>query len=291
MNAPMAAALTLPGPPATAGQGAWNACLSLEFARRGARTALVRRVHQGPLVLQKPLYPEGEAVCHGIVVHPPGGIAGGDDLTLEVGVQAGAHALLTTPGAGKWYRSTGGRSRLTQHIRVAQDGVCEWLPQESIVYDRALGDLVSEVDLAVGAVYLGMEMLCLGRTGSGERFRHGELALLTRIRRAGATLWLERGRLVGGGALLESLAGLAGQPVSGTLLVAAPAIPQDLLARCREEAPTAGGGAVTLLPGLLVARYLGPACEPGRAWMVALWRHLRPALIGRPAMVPRIWNT
>jgi urease accessory protein len=241
--------------------------------------------------MQKPLYPEGERVCHGILVHPPAGIAGGDELAVEVEVDAGAHALLTTPGAGKWYRSAGARSRLVQRIRVDAGGVCEWLPQESIVYDRAMGDLVSEVDLAADAVYLGMEMLCLGRTGSGERFLAGELTLSTRIRRDGRPLWLERGRLRGGSALLASAAGLSGQPVTGTLLAVAPSFPLGLLEGCRDERPAAGQGAVTLLPGLLVARYLGPACEPGRAWMLALWRRLRPALIGREASVPRIWNT
>jgi urease accessory protein len=275
----------------TAGPAGWRARLALGFARRGGRTALVRRSHQGPLVVQKPLYPEGEAVCHAILVHPPAGIAGGDELTVEVEVEAGAHALFTTPGAGKWYRSAGARSRLTQRIRVEAGGVCEWLPQEGIVYDRALGDLLSEVDLAADAVYLGMEMLCLGRTASGERFGAGELALATRIRREGRPLWLERGRLVGGSPLLASPAGLAGQPVTGTLLAAAPDLPRELLEACRDERPAVGEGAVSLLPGLLVARYLGPACEPGRAWMLALWRHLRPALIGRPAAVPRIWNT
>jgi urease accessory protein len=291
MNAPLAVVLSPPPRPAAAAQGGWNASLALGFARCGTRTALVRRAHCGPLVVQKPLYPEGEAVCHGIVVHPPAGIAGGDQLSVEVEVEAGAHALLTTPGAGKWYRSSGGRSRLTQRIRVETAGICEWLPQESIVYDRAWGVLASEVDLAADAVYLGMEMLCLGRTGSGERFRAGELALTSRISREGRPLWLERGRLIGGGPLLESRVGLAGQPVTGTLLAAAPRFLPDLLEACREERPTAGQGAVTLLSGLLVARYLGPACEPGRAWMLALWRKLRPALIGRPAIVPRIWNT
>jgi len=291
MNAPLAAVLSPPPPPALSGKGSWRAQLALGFARRGARTALVRRSHRGPLVVQKPLYPEGEAVCHVILIHPPAGIAGGDELSVEVEVAAGAHALLTTPGAGKWYRSAGAPSLLTQRIGVAAGGVCEWLPQESIVFDRALGNLVTEVDLAADAVYLGMEMLCLGRTGSGERFCAGELALATRIRREDRPLWLERGRLVGGSPLLTSAAGLAGQPVTGTLLAAAPNFPIGLLEACREERPASGEGAVSLLPGLFVARYLGPACEPGRAWMLALWRRLRPALIGRAATPPRIWST
>lgn len=286
---------TLSGPEsalsAKPGAFAWCAELGLRFARRGVRTVLVQRHHIGPLRLQKALYPEGEGVCHGIVLHPPAGIAGGDSLDIDVRVEQGAHALLTTPGAGKWYRSAGPSARLTQRIAVADGAVCEWLPQESIVFDGALGALDTDVELAGDARFIGAEMLCFGRTGAGERFTRGELALHTRICRDGRPVWLERGRIAGGSALLNSPVGLAGQPVVGNLLVAAPACDTTLRDACREIVPVAGEGAVTLLPGLLVARYLGPACEPGRQWFTRLWATIRPAVVGLPMRVPRIWNT
>ncbi|BAL26861.1 urease accessory protein UreD [Azoarcus sp. KH32C] len=269
----------------------WRAELELHFERRDVRTVLVRRSHRGPLRLQKALYPEGEGVCHGIVLHPPAGIAGGDSLAIDVSVGAGAHALLTTPGAGKWYRSAGASAQLAQRIAVADRGICEWLPQESIVFDGACGRLETEVELAGDACFVGAEMLCFGRTGSGERFRRGELALATRIRRDGKPLWLERGRIAGGSPLLDSPVGLAGQPVVGSLLVASPKCDTALRDRCREIGPAVGQGAVTLLPGLLVARWLGPACEPGREWFIRLWDAIRPAVAGLPMRVPRIWNT
>lgn len=269
----------------------WRAELRLGFERRGGRSVLATRAHRGPLVVQRPLYPEGEAVCHAILVHPPAGIAGGDRLALTVDVGAGAHALLTTPGAGKWYRSAGAGGELVQRIRVGERGVCEFLPQESIVYEGALGTLATEVELAPSAVFIGAEMLCFGRTAARERFTRGELALRTRIRRGHTPLWLERGVVGGGDALLDAAVGLGGEPVSASLLLAAPTCDAGLLEAWRAIVPAAGKGAVTLLPGLLVARWLGPACEPGRAWLAQLWAAARPVVAGRAMQRPRIWNT
>src|SRR5438128_5047024 len=116
----------------------WKASLSLAFARQGERSVLVGRVHDGPLVVQKPLYPEGMDVCHAIVVHPPGGIAGGDELALRVECAASSHAVLTTPGAAKWYRSAGAWARQSLDFRVG--GTLEWLPRETIVFDGALAE-------------------------------------------------------------------------------------------------------------------------------------------------------
>jgi urease accessory protein len=271
----------------------WQARLALDFQRRDAATILARREHFGPLRVQKALYPEGEGVCHAIVLHPPSGIAGGDDLTIAVKVDAGAHALLTTPGAGKWYRSAGPWAKQRLDFAVGADAVLEWLPQESIVFDAARADMQSRIELDAAARFIGMDILCLGRRASGEAFAHGALQLDTRVQRGGKPIWLERGRLDGGCGLQASAAGLAGFSVSGTLLVAAPRIEPGLLAACR-AVPLLESGAqcgITLLPDLLVARYLGHASEAARHWFFALWQLLRPALIGRDAQMPRIWNT
>jgi urease accessory protein len=260
----------------------WKAQLHLGFERRDGRTVLAERRHDGPLVVQKALYPEGDAVCHAIVVHPPAGIAGGDELELNARSAQDAHALLTTPGAGKWYRSAGPWA--SQKLRFEVAGAMEWLPQETIVFDGALAQLETEVWLQGDARYLGWEILCLGRTGSGERFSKGEIRLSTRLYRDGKLLWLERGRIEGGGALLDSPAGLQGKPVCGTLLAVGPAAD---LAACREIE----GLAVTQLPGVLVARYLGDSSEQAKQLFARLWTVLRPAVFGREAQMPRIWST
>lgn len=269
----------------------WPARLALGFAARGEATVLAHREHSGPLVVQKALHPEGPRVCHAILVHPPSGLAGGDRLDVVLDVGAGAHALITTPGAGKWYRSTGATATQAVAARVACGGVLEWLPQETIVYDGARATMAVDVELAGDAVFVGMEVLCLGRTACGERFTRGHLSLATAVRRDGAPVWIERGQIAGGDRLLASPVGLAGEPVSATLLAASSQVSSDLVAACRALPWPAGRGAVTLLPGLVVARWLGPACEPARTWLSALWGVLRPALCGREAVPPRIWNT
>jgi urease accessory protein len=270
---------------------AWRAELVLAYEKRGERTVLAERRHDGPLVVQKPLYPEGDAVCHTLIVHPPAGVAGGDALEIGARADAHAHALLTTPGAGKWYRSAG--SWATQRVLLeARAGACiEWLPQETIVFDGALASLRTEVTLAPDARYLGWEILCLGRSGSGERYTHGACRVATDIRCGERPLWRERGSIAGATRLLESPAGLGGASVCGTLLASAPEIGDELLRACRDIEPREGRGAVTRLPRVFVARYLGDSSEAARAYFVLLWRLLRPALLGRDAVEPRIWST
>ncbi len=269
----------------------WRAELALRYEWRGGRTVLAERRHDGPLVVQKALYPEGDAVCHSIVVHPPAGIAGGDELEIDVRADAGANALLTTPGAGKWYRTSGPWASQRIAFGAGAGATLEWLPQETIVYDGALADIRTEVALDGDAAFIGWDLYCLGRTGSGERFTRGRCRVATEVRRDGRLLWLERGMIEGGGALLDSPAGLGGQPVFGTLLAAAPDVDATLVAACRQASPREGRGAVTRLPGVLAARYLGASGEAGRAWFAELWRILRPALAGRDAQEPRIWRT
>ena len=273
----------------------WHAELQLRIESRNARSVLVHNRHRGPLRVQKALYPEGDGVCQAILLHPPSGIAGGDHLAISAEVGAGAHAQLTTPGAGKWYRSGGAEA--CQHIEftVGTGAVLEWLPQESIVFDGARARMDTRVQLAADSRYLGWDILCLGRAAAGERFENGRFDLLCRIDRAGKPLWLERGGFTGGDPMLASPAGWAGATVCGTLLCSFPELLQQaagLLETCRAIAPADGAlHALSAPPGILVARYLGDSSEAARLWFAELWKILRPAGFGRPAVIPRIWNT
>jgi urease accessory protein len=266
----------------------WHAELELAYARFGDTSRPVLRRHKGPLRVQKHLYAEGPEVCQHIIVHPPGGIAGGDRLEISASVERDAWAQITSPGAAKWYRAAGPAYQQLK-LRVAAGATLEWLPQETIIFSAAQAELSTAIDLEGDARLFYWDVVALGRPASGERFDLGHFQAQLDIRRDGQLLWHERQRIVGADGLLDSPIGLDGQPVFATLLVTGE-IESDLLERCR-SLPHAVRGDLTQLPGLLVARCLASEALLARGWLIDVWRLLRPALLGREAMPPRIWNT
>jgi urease accessory protein len=278
--------------PASRDPAAWTGRLALVFGRNGDRSVLASRRHEGPLVVQRPLYPEGHGVCHAVVVHAPGGIAGGDALSLGLTIEAGAHAVVTTPAATKWYKAADRAASQTGDFAVAAGGVLEWLPLESIVFDAADAAIVTRVGLAADAAYAGWEIVCLGRRASGEAFRHGAFRQVLEIRRDGRLIWNDRIVLRGGDPMLRSPVGMATHHVTGALVVAGVgAPPPDLVECCRELAPADGEGRVTVLPDIISARYLGGVAENARNYFEQLRTVLRPWYAGRPAQRLRLWDT
>ena len=270
---------------------AWRARLDLGYRRDGERTVLTTRAHLGPLVVQKSLYPEGGAVCQNVIIHPPGGIVGGDTLAINVDAGPRTHAQLTTPGAARCYRSSGAFAQQHISLRAARGATLEWLPQETIVFDASKIELELAIDLVDDARFLGWDVICLGRTAAGERFDRGALRQRLALTRDGIPTFAERAVLHGGAPLLTSPVGLQGNPVFGTFLAAAPIVTHAMLESCRQVLPMAGEGAVTRLPGVLIARYRGASAAAARYYFVELWRKLRPALALRAAVPPRIWAT
>ena len=270
----------------------WQASLELAFAAKNDRTSLNRKQHQGPLVIQKVLYPEGHAVCHGIIVHPPGGVAGGDALTLDVQLANDANALLTTPGAAKWYKANGREASQLLNFDLASGASLEWLPQENILFDGAMLDLSAEIHLAQAATYAGWEILCFGRQASNEQWQAGRLKQKLVIRRDGKVIWQERAFLSPASKVMSAMAGLAGNVVSGSFVVAAGLLPAGVLAECRKVSADDGAKvAVTALPEVFSARYIGQSSQAARHYFEALWHILRPWYANRQAIRPRIWNT
>ncbi|MBD8655289.1 urease accessory protein UreD [Oxalobacteraceae sp. CFBP 13730] len=265
---------------------AWHASLGLGFVRDGATTRLVRRTHRGPLRVQKALYPEGPDACHVIIVHPPGGVVGGDRLEIDVDAGPACSVLATSPGAAKWYRANGRVSQQAVRLRIAAGAAIEWLPQETIFYDAASVDLEHDVDLAVGSTYIGSEVLCFGRVAAGEAFARGRIRQRTRIRQDGRLLWWEQGILTPD--RIASPLGMRGHAVCATFLAVGRPVPPALQARVRALDPQLASSQVK---SVFVARYLGDDGEAARAVMAQVWALLRPHLLDRPACAPRIWLT
>jgi urease accessory protein len=279
------------------GHAPWQASLSLRFADDHGTTRLVERRHSGPLRVQKALYPEGGAVCHAIVVHPPGGVVGGDQLALNAAVGEGARAFLTTPGAAKWYKANGKVSRQSVRLQAGAGASIEWMPQETIFFDDAHVELEQDITLAADASFIGCEILCMGRRASGESFRSGRVVQRTRIRHGARLLWWEQGALTPDG--VASPLGMDGYSVCATLLAVGAPLPAGVLAQLRsggaEAVAVAGAGGAsfgaTQMKGLLCVRHLGHDSEAAREIMLAAWRTLRPHLLGRAAFDPRSWRT
>ncbi len=285
----------LPVDPACQPGGHLLATLDLGFRRDGDHSRLTRRMHFGPLRVQKALYPEGDATCHAIIVHPPGGVVGGDELRIRAEVEPRAQALLSTPGAAKWYRANGKVSTQQIDLEVHAGGMLEWLPQETIFFNNADVRLDTTVRLAADARYLGCDILCFGRTAHGERFDQGRLRQRTRVLRDGQPLWLEQGTLEGGSTAMRSPLGLAGHTVCASLVAVGPPLGTERMAALREACLQAAAGngstGATQMKGLVMVRFLGDSSETARHVMLAAWRLLRPAMLEREAAELRIWNT
>lgn len=282
----------------------WQAQLELRFQATDGRTHLAYRRHHGPLLIQRVFHPEAPAgagalvaePCHAYVLHPPGGVVSGDELQLEVDVQPGAHALLTTPAAGKFYRRgqhAGGEprvARLIQTLRV-QGGVLEWLPQENIFYPDTAVELRTLVKLQAGARFIGWEMGCLGLPASQASLGDGAVRQSFELWHGAEALLLERMNIER--ACLQARWGLAGHAALGTWLAFPATAPQLALARAAAATLNCADTtlACTLVDGVLSARGLAARADRLKQAFTHLWRALRPELLGRPAIEPRIWAT
>ena len=275
----------------------WHAALELAYTRQGPWTRPRLRRHTGPLRVQKGFTPEGPEVWHQIIVHPPGGIAGGDRLSIDVQVDEGASVLLTSPGAAKWYRSEQRWAQQDVRIQVADGATLEWLPLESIVFSGAHTRLNTRFDLAAGASLIAAELICLGRPASGERFAQGRLRSGLEVWRSGELVYTERTALDGGDERNASKLSLDGKPAFGQLLASTPDLDDQAIERAREAiaALQVQGGvedaAVTRLDRIMLMRWRGLCAEDGWRVLRAVWEAVRPVLLDRVACSPRIWMT
>lgn len=274
--------------PQTAQTG-WDARLFLEVGRRHGRTRVLRQRHEGPLLIQKPFYPRSHDSCQLVILHPPGGIVGGDRLGIEIEVGVRAHLLVTTPGAARFYGSAGAEASQETDLHVAEGACLEWTPQETILYDASRSRISTRVDLDPGARFLGWDIFALGRPASGSGFDRGWCRQGLSLSRAGHPLWIERNEYRGGGESLTARWGLAGFTAVGTLLCSGCDKAALTAVRDRIEAQDRAQGwlAATLRDDLMVVR--------GLAWQTRFlldrFAELRGSLLPEASPAARIWAT
>jgi urease accessory protein len=270
----------------------WSAELELGFDLVAGRTALVRNRHRGPLAVQRAFYPEPGGVAHVYLLHPPGGIVAGDQLTVRVDLARGARALITTPAASKFYRSEGRVAVQRQVLRVAPEASLEWLPQETIVFGGAQVQTETRVELAPGATFSGWDVVCLGRPASGDHFVTGKLRQAFEIWQGERPLWIERSEFDAQALVRHAVWGLGGQRVFGTFVCTGHSAAGVAAARAAlGDAEPDEIFSVSQLRAAIVCRYLGASTERARHVFGQAWAALRPLLLGRPASAPRIWLT
>ncbi len=269
-------------------QASWRAELQLRFAVQGTRTVLAKRKHVGPLLVQRPFYPEGD-VCHVYLIHPPGGIAGGDHLQLHTQLEARAHALITTPAATKFYRAAAGRvSVLRQHLQLTA-ATLEWLPQETIYFNQAQARTLTRIDLDADSRCIAWEINCYGRRAGDEPFVAGHVRQGLELWLNGKPLLLDHLHVDGTGQMQQAVWGLQGRGALGTL-AAYPATSADVQA-VRELELDAEKIGCTLIDGMLLCRCLCVDSAETKHLLLRVWQCLRPRVIRREAVLPRIWAT
>ncbi len=274
----------------------WHAHLSIDYTLESGKT-LARHQHTGPLRILQSLYPEGDAICHNVLVHPPGGLVGGDTLEIAVQARAGSHGLITTPGATRFYRSEGALALQTTHLQLDSASRLEWLPLEALCYSACQAENRLTMHVAPDAELIGWDVTALGLPHADQPFVLGQFHQHIEV----PGVWLERGTIAAEDTrLLDGPVGLAGQRCMASLFFVA----GTALSRQRRElaldsvreviaqhalAPTAG--ATCPNPQVVVVRVIAPVVEPAMDLLRALRAVWRSTLWGIAPLSPRIWST
>ncbi len=277
-------------------ESAWHASLELSLAQRDAQTRLYRCRHKGPLYVQKAFYPEGEALAHLYLLHPPGGVVSGDHLAIDVEMENDAKALITTPGATRIYRARDFNPVQRQDVRlkIAPGSSLEWFPLETIIYNGACVQLNTQVELEGDSHFVGWEISCFGLPASNELFSQGSFLQRYRVFHNGVPVFVEGLHINEDNlkAQIEGSATLRGETSCG-LFLAGPfrePLTEDDMDQLRNTTHTPQAD-LSQVGSFVVGRYLGDSAEQARKAFTHWWHALRPRLLGRPACPPRIWFT
>ena len=277
---------------ATEQTAGWQASLKLEFALKNHKTMLTDNAHFGPLMVQKPFYPEDNGCCHTYLIHPPGGIVGGDELNINVLLQPHAHALITTPAANKFYRSDGRLAVQNQLFNVNDHAILEWLPQETVYFNDARCHSTTKINLDETSKLFAWEVQCLGLPAQKELFNSGSCLQHFEVWQNKQPMLLESNRFIGNDSQLTAPWGMNKQTSVGTFLLTdrEACLDRSFILKLLKEYPDTIS-ACTQVNGLFVIRALALYAEPIKELFINLWEVLRPILLERSPCPPRIWQT
>lgn len=251
---------------------------------------MVHSRSQAPFKIQRSFYPEDPSICHSVILHTAGGIVGGDQLSAKLQLQSQSQALITTAAAGKIYRSNGLEAQQMVQVEIGEGACLEWLPQETIVFDRALYYQKMRINLAPGATWLGWEITRFGRSARDEKFTQGNWRSHTEVWQAGVPLWIDRQWMPGSEETFYSPHGLAGCPVVGSFAFVGRAIEPEMIQKARSLWTGQGEVGATRLRSGLLCRYRGASTQEARQWFLQIWRIVRLAYLGRDLCIPRVWQ-
>jgi urease accessory protein len=274
----------------------WHAQLNIDYLLEHQRT-VARHTHNGPLRVLQSLYPEGDGICHNVLIHPPGGLVGGDTLDMVIKASGAAHGLVTTPGATRFYRSAGEPALQNTHITLTDSARLEWLPLETIAYNQCLAENRLVINLAPQAEFMGWDITAFGLPSAALPFEQGRF--LQHIEVPG--VWLERGLVDASDTrLMDGPLGLAGQRCMASLFF----VTGNKLERTRREAGldlareviaqhalSHTAGATCPNAQVMVVRVLSPLVEPAVDLLRQVWARWRAHFWQMPATTPRIWST
>ena len=273
----------------------WRGALRLDYASDGGRS-VASFAHDGPLRILQSLWPEGDAVCHNVLVHPPGGLVGGDTLEVAITAQEGSHGLVTTPGASRFYRSDGELALQDVSIRLEGGSRLEWLPLEALYYSGCRAENRLVMDLEAGAELLGWDVAAFGLPQANQPFVRGSVQQHIELRGH----WLERGRIAADDTrLMDGPLGLAGHRCLASLFFVAGTdvarIQREQLLEAARKVIDAhelasSAGATAPGPRVIVVRVLAPLVEPAMQLLKAVRRAWRPLLWNVPGVEPRGWT-
>ena len=271
----------------------WQGILELDYQKINNSTQLVKAYSQAPLKIQRSFYPEGQEICHSIILHTAGGMVGGDRLSQTINLQPETQVLLTTPAASKIYRSSGETAQNTINIEIQEQAYLEFIPRDIIIFNGAIFSQNLRVNLDPNACYLGWEITRFGRTARGEIFNQGQWKSCTEIWQNGCPVWVDRQGFIANEEILNSPHGLGGKPVIATLTWVGQPVSEDIVKNIRQlwsQRETSSQAGVTQLISGLLCRYRGNSTQEVINWFTDVWQLLRQNYTGKSIVKPRVWQ-